>query len=476
MWFDAKGNRLGEHLTKPGEKFVAEEKSLIIERESQRVMNELAQVNTAVVPGREAFVEQLSVKSPGMSRRMHQVAGMPKHADPAKYEQTANSALANELQQIFEKLRQEYQSYAQSKGEAKKEDILCEFADKLFDAETQLSIDKAERQMEECRRTITSSEAVKQELEAERPKVTAELNLGTNELPKQRKALADLQKERGKKGLNNDRQAELDREISAARERIKVQDEGIKKLTLQIKALGDQIKARDGEIRQATRTGKSLKQAIEPLKATRDRFRADLAFVLDPKKSGTAGALAGASAPRLCFVISYFLYGQAIGVIPEDRKFADYFLDEFKKGAIAKQGAGIYYGMGGGEWQRNFGMCLYARKTDEAGNNLALGHPSRRAELKEFLSGSANLAITHQDFDHTPPVIPGHFLLIVNDANKTWRNMDHTNTSYRNRGGETDWSRVFYIGSDASAAAEAKDMLKKLEEKESVESVGLAPT
>jgi hypothetical protein len=480
-WFDAQGRRFGKPPAKPEEEFVAEETRAITERERQRVMKELAEAKTPVVPGREPVVEQLTAMLPGVPFRMHEVAEMPELADPSKYVQMAGSALAKELEKAFEQLRQQYQSYEQSRGEAKKDDIAREFADKLFDTETQLRITQAEQQISESKKTIASLETVKQGLEAARAATKTLLNDGNKELHKQQTALRALRMERGKRGLGKDRVEELDREIAVSTETIKAQNAEIKKLSGQLKELDEQITARGREIRQAGQAVRNLERASEPLKAKRDRFRLDLAFVLDPAQSGTASALAGASVAKLCNVISYFLYGQAVGLIPETRKFADYFLDEFKRGTIVREeyksgttvvkSPGIYYGMGSEEWRRNFGMCLYESKKDEAGNHIALGQPSRRAELNEFLSSSARLAITYQDVDHTPPVRPGHFLLIVNDVRKTWRNMDHTSTSYRRRGGETDWLRVFSIASDAAAANEAKVILKKLEE----EGAGSAP-
>ena len=85
-----------------------------------------------------------------------------------------------------------------------------------------------------------------------------------------------------------------------------------------------------------------------------------------------------------------------------------------------------------------------------------LGHPSRQAELRAFLASGANVAITHQDLDNTPPKAAHHFMLIVKDPDGVWRNVDHTSSAFRRRGAITDFNRVFRIDVDAGLIAKAR--------------------
>ena len=216
--------------------------------------------------------------------------------------------------------------------------------------------------------------------------------------------------------------------------------------------------AADAAVTAAKKLVKNRKARVDGLVAERDKFATTIAWILDP--AHTTESRAGKTVGALCNVISYYLYGKAIGVVPADMDFQDYYLDEVKAGRIryyeGTSQKGVFWGEGSTEWvaERNL-----KRMDDTEGPVDSLAHPSRAEELRTFLASGANVALSHQDLENTPPVAAHHFMLIVKGPDGVWRNMDHTSSSFRRRGAITDWSRVFRVEADATLVAEAKAKL-----------------
>ena len=204
------------------------------------------------------------------------------------------------------------------------------------------------------------------------------------------------------------------------------------------------------------------------LVAERDKFATTIAWILDPSK--TTEKRAAATVGSLCNVVSYYLYGKAIGLVPADMDFSDYYLAEVKAARIryyaGEDAAGVFWGEGSLTWLQQRNLIRLRIRTSRSGSPARtviadpIGHPSRRDELRAFLASSADVALSHQDFENTPPRKAHHFLLIVKGPDGIWRNMDHVTDSYRRRGGITDWNRVFRIEADAALIAQAKAKLE----------------
>jgi len=153
------------------------------------------------------------------------------------------------------------------------------------------------------------------------------------------------------------------------------------------------------------------------------------------------------SASKGCNVISYYLYGRAIGKIPENLRFSDYFIRELRKGLIsihkgrAAEIEAPYYGTGSGAWRDELGITKsFVHKT------IPVSAQSRKNKLREFLGSGVRIANSWQDTRGDGK--PNHFLLIAKDKNGVWRNMDHTSRNPERRGGYTNWDRVYglYFG------------------------------
>jgi hypothetical protein len=125
-------------------------------------------------------------------------------------------------------------------------------------------------------------------------------------------------------------------------------------------------------------------------------------------------------------------------------------------------GSGVYYGTSGNVWgeQRKMERNYLTEGKDTLDDKVPLADPRRREELEAFLASGVNVAVSHQDFAHTPPSSPHHFLLIVKDDRGAWRNMDHTSNSYQRRGGLTDWGRVYRVDADAAMQQAAAAQIK----------------
>jgi len=147
--------------------------------------------------------------------------------------------------------------------------------------------------------------------------------------------------------------------------------------------------------------------------------------------------LAGLSAAKGCNVISYYLYGRAIGKIPENLLFSDYFIGELRKGRISVEKGRLteieapYLGVGSGAWRAELGITKpVVHKT------IPVSAKSRKNKLREFLGSGVRLANSWQNPRGDGK--PNHFLLIAKDKNGVWRNMDHTYRSPERRGGYTN--------------------------------------
>ena len=158
----------------------------------------------------------------------------------------------------------------------------------------------------------------------------------------------------------------------------------------------------------------------------------------------------------LCNVITFFLYGKAVGVIPPETDFQDYYLAEVKAARIryhkGDEHEGVLWGEGSELWAEQRDLERYEDpdlKLDRRARADPMTHESRRAELDAFLKSGANVALTHQDLKEPPSGKPHHFLFIVK-VDGVWRNIDHTSSSFLRRGSITDWNRVYRIEVDAS--------------------------
>jgi hypothetical protein len=203
--------------------------------------------------------------------------------------------------------------------------------------------------------------------------------------------------------------------------------------------------------RTAQRKLAALDRSVAPLVAASARFHQTLEFILTSKSEDVATGSVG----ELCNVLSYYLIGQGLGVIPTTLEFKDYYLREVRAGHISRQPKkpGVALGTGSAEWAKQRGMI----KADD--QTVPVSDPTRSAELNAFLASDANVAVAHMD-DKVPAVgAPTHFMLIVKDSKGVWRNADHTSVEYWRRGGITDWSRVYRVDVDKAILEEAKRQL-----------------
>jgi hypothetical protein len=247
-------------------------------------------------------------------------------------------------------------------------------------------------------------------------------------------ASAELAALKGRKGVPKAEKAAYTAELTAAQARVSAAQ---KALAIAKRQVSDQTRRRDGLVEE------------------REKFATTIAWILDP--ANTTESRGAKTVGSLCNVLSFFLYAKAIGLVSADTDFKDYYLAEVKAGRIryyvGDHADGVFWGEGSPTWEKDRNL---ARLRDDAGK--ALGDPSRRQDLQAFLASDATVAIAHQDFDHTPPVAPHHFILIVKDEQGVWRNIDQTSSEFRRRGGITDWNRVYDVAVDADllAAARAK--------------------
>ncbi len=206
--------------------------------------------------------------------------------------------------------------------------------------------------------------------------------------------------------------------------------------------------------------------ALAELVGQRERFVTTITWILDP--SATTEERAAPTVGALCNVLSYFLYAKAIGLIAADTDFKDYYLSEVKEGHIrfyvsSKRPAGVYYGEGSLTWesQRNLVRLDDPNARDKTPSAPAIpakpiGDPSRHDQLRTFLACDARAALTYQDFDNPTPTEGTHFIPIVRGDDGIWRNMDQTSSSFRRRGGITDWNRVYRIAVDKTQYEKAR--------------------
>lgn len=221
------------------------------------------------------------------------------------------------------------------------------------------------------------------------------------------------------------------------------------------KAVGKELGAEKSKKVKLVKKISAVEATKKPLIAQRDKFRSDLGYILDSSRSPED--LAKATVGGLCNVLSYYLYGKAIGVLAEATPFSQYYAEQVLAGNVTRQSkdsTGVNWGAGSAKWRAQRGM------TELGGGAVAVGDPSRRSELDTFLASGANVALSHQDLDGNPPSKPHHFLLIVKGDDGTWRNLDHTSSKYRHRGGPTDWQRVFKLTVDKGLIDQATPNVK----------------
>jgi hypothetical protein len=188
----------------------------------------------------------------------------------------------------------------------------------------------------------------------------------------------------------------------------------------------------------------------------------------------TADDVARATAGPLCHVIAYFLYGKltkkTVGETDTDKELVVELSDFLRKG-IQSGYIGLETQTRGGTWKElviefpYWGIDVRGEigqtewKLKEIDNK---GKPLTPGQISKFLRTNANLAISHQDIDGKG--YAHHFMLIVKDNEGIWRNMDHTDSRFFHRGGETDFSRVYRINYDETAVRElAQGVVKSLE-------------
>jgi hypothetical protein len=211
------------------------------------------------------------------------------------------------------------------------------------------------------------------------------------------------------------------------------------------------------------------KARLAGLVQEREKFANTILWILDPAK--TTEQRAAASAGSLCNVLSYFLYGKAVGVVPPDMDFRDYYLAEVKAARVryyvGRDAVGVFWGEGSTWWveQRDLirmedpDLKAPRKEGDPPPVIDRMTHSTRRAELDAFLASGANVALTWQDLKNPMPREPHHFLLIVKGPDGVWRNLDHVTTDWRRRGAMTEWDRVFRIETDRRLIEEAKRKL-----------------
>jgi hypothetical protein len=215
-------------------------------------------------------------------------------------------------------------------------------------------------------------------------------------------------------------------------------------------AAGKRLSEADTAVKVKTRI-------VDGLAKERDTFVTTITWILDPSASATERATA--TVGWLCNVLSYYLYGKAVGLIPADTDFKDYYLAEVKKGDIiywvGTESSGVYWGQGSWKWEQERNLIRLddpnAKPKTPTTPEIPpkpIGDPSRQDQLRAFLASGANVALSWQDFKHTPPEKPHHFIPIVKDDHGVWRNMDQTSSEFRRRGGITDWGRVYRIDVD----------------------------
>ena len=206
--------------------------------------------------------------------------------------------------------------------------------------------------------------------------------------------------------------------------------------------------------KEVAATVKQRKGALELRSAQRETFYGTIAWILD--RTAEPEKRAAMSVGGLCNVITFFLYGKAVGVIPPETDFQDYYLAEVKAARIryhkGDEHEGVLWGEGSELWAEQRDLERYEDpdlKLDRRARADPMTHESRRAELDAFLKSGANVALTHQDLKEPPSGKPHHFLFIVK-VDGVWRNIDHTSSSFLRRGSITDWNRVYRIEVDAS--------------------------
>jgi hypothetical protein len=207
----------------------------------------------------------------------------------------------------------------------------------------------------------------------------------------------------------------------------------------------------------AKRAVAQQKPIVAGLVDQRDKFVTTITWILDPSASSEQRAAPTVGA--LCNVLSYFLYAKAIGLIPADTDFKDYYLAEVKAGTIrwfkgSEHPSGVYWGEGSWKWEAQRRLVRLDDTTSKPAKPI--GDPSRSDQLRQFLASGANVALSHQDLANTPPKGPHHFLPIVRGDDGVWRNMDHTSSAFARRGGITDWGRVFQIEVDEDLYKQAR--------------------
>ena len=212
--------------------------------------------------------------------------------------------------------------------------------------------------------------------------------------------------------------------------------------------------AADRSVKAVAATVKQRKGALKLSSAQRETFYRTIAWILD--RTAEREKRAAMSVGGLCNVITFFLYGKAVGVIPPETDFQDYYLAEVKAARIryhkGDEHEGVLWGEGSELWAEQRDLERYEDpdlKLDRRARADPMTHESRRAELDAFLKSGANVALTHQDLKEPASGKPHHFLFIVK-VDGVWRNIDHTSSSFLRRGSITDWNRVYRIEVDAS--------------------------
>ena len=252
------------------------------------------------------------------------------------------------------------------------------------------------------------------------------------------------------------RQSELLKQVLAAFNQLRkgVPKEEKAAHTAAIAAATERKRVADRAATAAQTVLNERKATLKPLADQRETFYRTIAWILDP--AADPEKRASMSVGGLCNVITFFLYGKAVGVIPAETDFQDYYLAEVKAARIryhkGDEHEGVLWGEGSLLWAQQRDLVRF-EDPDLATNRDApqdpMTHPSRRAELDAFLRSGVNVALSHQDLQEPPKGEPHHFLFIVK-VDGVWRNMDHTASSFLRRGAMTDWNRVYRVEVDAS--------------------------
>ena len=182
------------------------------------------------------------------------------------------------------------------------------------------------------------------------------------------------------------------------------------------------MKALDAAKRAADAADKTVVKrevALNYQKKLREDFHATISLILDSDVS--TEKIATDSVGALCNVLSFYFSGKALGVVGRTRtspptssrrsrqatSSASGLRPRSSRAATSNPGSygsGVYYGTSGTAWgeQRMMERNYLTEGKDTLDDKVPLADPRRRDELEAFLASGLNVAVSHQDFAHSP--------------------------------------------------------------------------